>query len=226
MTTQTLYYGFYDHTDSTFFKSVKRLSAGATLVWKNGITKTKKYWDLAKKDPVSSHLSDKEVRNQFTNLLADAINIRFRSDVPVGIGLSSGLDSSTLFYYAKNALGKQPSIFSECAESDEYNECAIIKKSLSPAEKLLWHTCSLSPAEVFNAADPLNRVQGEPYAGVPIFGTSKRYELVRKRGTIVLLDGEGPDELLCGYRYYAMDVLNDKEKSGYPRFLLWIMGKT
>src|SRR3989344_6945746 len=211
-----LYYGFYDHTGSTFFKQVKRLPAGTTLAWKNGAIKTKKYWDLAEKDPVSAHLSDKEVRSQFTNLLADAINIRFRSDVPVGIGLSSGLDSSTLFHYAKNVLGKQPSIFSECAKSDEYNECAIIKQSLSPVEKLSWHTCSLSPAEIFDAADFLNRMQGEPYAGVPIIGTSKRYEMVRKRGTIVLLDGEGPDELLCGYRYYAMDVENDKEKSGYP----------
>lgn len=211
-----LYYGFYDHTDSTFFKYVKRLSAGSTLVWEDGGATTKKYWDLAEKDPISAHLSDKEVRSQFTDLLADAINIRFRSDVPVGVGLSSGLDSSTLFYYAKNVLGKQPSIFSECAESDDYNECSIIEQSLSSIGKLSWHTCSLRPEEIFDTAGRLNRVQGEPYAGIPILGTSKRYELVRKKGTVVLMDGEGPDELLGGYKYYTVDVKNDKANRARP----------
>lgn len=205
-----LYYGMYDHTNGTFFKHISRLPAGATLSWVNGVVTIKKYWDLAKAEHTSAHLSDKEVRTQFKELLTDAINLRFRSDVPVGIGLSSGLDSNTLFHYSKNILGKQMMIFSECAVSDEYNECPVIEKSLSGSEKLSWRTCSMSPKEAIQAAGLLNAIQGEPYGGIPTIATSKRYELITKNGVVVLLDGEGFDDLLGGYKYYTIDLEKDK----------------
>src|SRR3989344_667834 len=67
-----LYYGIYDHGENTFFKQVMRLPAGAILSWKDGVITIKKYWDLAKTEPISAHISDKEVRQRFTELLIDS----------------------------------------------------------------------------------------------------------------------------------------------------------
>lgn len=206
-----LYHGIYDHTEDTFFKDVKRLGAGRALFWKQGSVTTKKYWDLAECGRESARLTDKKALERFEELLTDSINLRFRSDVPVGIGLSSGLDSNTLFHYAKNKLGKEMMVFSECAASDEYNECPIIKETLSPKERGAWHTSSLEPGEVLGLADILNVSQGEPYGGVPSIAMFKRCETIRKNGAIVLLEGEGLDEILGGYKYYALDVRKDEK---------------
>lgn len=105
-------------------------------------------------------------------------------------------------------------IFSECAASDEYNECSIIKKALSLEERAVWHTSSLDPREVLDLADILNISQGEPYGGVPSIAMFKRCEIVRKNGAIVLLEGEGLDEILGGYKYYSLDAGRDEKTIG------------
>lgn len=204
-----LYHGIYDHTNDTFFEGITRLSAGHTLLWRHGSLTRKKYWDLAECDNKSARLTDKKTREHFEELLTDSINLRFRSDVPVGIGLSSGLDSNTLFHYAKNKLKKTMMIFSECAISDEYNECPIIEETLSLKERMTWHRTSLDPREVLDGAEILNGVQGEPYGGIPSIAMSKRYESVRKNGAVVLLEGEGLDDILGGYKYYALEAEKD-----------------
>ena len=96
-----LNYGLYDHSDRTFFQGVNVLPSGCFAVWQNNDFKIQKYWDLADRAQNYSALSGQEVVDQLGALLADAIKLRFRSDVPVGLNLSSGLDSNSLYYYAK-----------------------------------------------------------------------------------------------------------------------------
>lgn len=207
-----LHFGLYDHTEETFFSGIKMLPPGHFLVWQNSKINYKKYWDLADKYKDFSNWSEEQLVNHFGELLTDSIKLRFRSDVPVGLNLSSGLDSNSLYYYAQKVTGSNIDIFSMCLSSDEYDECGLIDKSLSEEKKKYWHKCFLNPQEVLEGAEKMDTVQDQPYGGIPTIAYDSLIRLSRDAGVTVLLEGQGVDEILAGYPYYIIE--NEKDISG------------
>lgn len=205
-----LYYGFYDHSDETFFKGIKRFPQAHYMILKDNQIKIKKYWDLTDNGNKKLQLSKKQVQKKFKELLADSIKLRFRSDVPVGVNLSSGLDSNSLLHYAYKAVGtKEISSFSICTESKEYDECALINNYLDNEQKKLWHRSFLTPNEVFPLAIQMNKIQDQPFGGVPTIAYAKLNEKAKEKEVTVLLEGQGLDELLAGYKYYEIEYKKD-----------------
>lgn len=202
-----LYHGLYDHTDETFFAGINVLPPGHCMIWFDGQTLITKYWDAADIKP-NHNLDEAETRRQFISLLSDSIRLRFRSDVPVGVNLSSGLDSNSIYHYALEVTGGQLHTFSMCSESPEYNECAVLDSVLSDEQKKYWHTSTLTPSEVFKRAAALNRIQDQPFGGVPTVAYEKMMGAVKEAGITVLLEGQGGDELLAGYAYYQNPALS------------------
>lgn len=196
-----LYHGLYDHTDETFFAGVKSLSPGHYLLWQNGKPSIAKYWDAADVKP-RQRADEQETREEFVNLLRDAIRLRFRSDVPVGINLSSGLDSNSIYHFGLKITAGKLRAFSMCSNTPEYNECELLGRVLSDEQKKYWHTSTLEPAEVFVRAASLNRTQDQPFGGIPTIAYQKMIALAKEAGITVLLEGQGVDELLAGYSYY------------------------
>lgn len=206
-----LYHGLYDHTDQTFFNDIKSLSPGHYMIWKGGKIEIKKYWDLA--DMLSreseSHLTDAEVAERFEYLLTDSLRLRFRSDVPLGINLSSGLDSNSLYYFAKKITGVDVNVFSMCFQSNEYNECGLIENSLSREQKKKWHSCYLNPGQILARTDEMNMIQDQPYGGIPTIAYDFLIKLAKNNGVTVLMEGQGVDEILAGYPYYLIEYERD-----------------
>ncbi len=198
-----LNYGFYDHTDDTFFDGVKKLPAGHYAIWKDGKIKIKEYWDLAKTKNNIINLNNDEIKNKFKELLADSIRLRFRSDVPVGIYLSSGLDSNTLLYYSKRITGMDVDTFSMCFQSKEYNECTLVNKTLNSNQKKHWNTCSIDYGNILELAKEMNKIQDQPYGGIPTLGFGELNRKAKEKKVTVLLHGQGVDEILAGYKYYS-----------------------
>lgn len=209
-----LAYGFYDHREETFFDGVLSLPAGHIGVWDNGRLGIQKYWDVRDAKEAYSYTDRESVEKTFKELLADSIKLRFRSDVPVGVHLSSGLDSNTLFAYAKEVTGGDVHTFTLCAVEEEYNECKTVSDILSPEDKKLWHQSVLSPEEFIPALEQMNTIQDQPYGGVPTIAYSKLNESSRDAGVTVVLEGQGVDELLAGYKYYRIEFLKDLLKTG------------
>lgn len=202
-----LYHGFYDHTEQTFFKGVDCLSAGHFLEWRNRKITIQKYWDLADILPQEEALSETDVRNRFEELLMDAVRLQFRSDVPVGISLSSGLDSNGLLYFAEKKTPRVPHMVSMCFQSDMYDECALTDAYLSAKQRERWHRKYLKPEEVFARIEEMMRVEDQPFGGVSTTGLLFLYEHAREVNLTVLLDGDGLDEILGGYKYYSLDAV-------------------
>ncbi len=207
-----LYRGFYDHTDETFFEGIKSLRGGHVLIWKDGVVQTKVFWDLVKIKPEYAGLNGDRVQDTFKEILADAIKIRFRSDVPVGINLSSGLDSNSLLYYSKKILGKDIDTFSMRYPSEEYDECGLIEGYLSEAQKEKWNTVTVKPRDVLDEAVSMNEIQDQPFGGMPTIVYAHLNRLARKHKTTVLLEGQGMDELLAGYEYYRSEYEKDLKR--------------
>lgn len=204
-----LHFGVYDHSDETFFKNIKILSPGHYLVWENNTIEIKKYWDLADV-PIVNYSSDSEIEEKFRFLLSDSISIRFRSDVPVGVNLSSGLDSNSLYHYALQVTGDKLHTFSMCLESEEYNECDVIGEILNGKQKEFWHSCYLKPEEVLSGAEQMNKIQDQPFGGIPTIAYNSLIGLADANNVTVLLEGQGVDEILAGYPYYKMELEKDE----------------
>jgi len=205
-----LYYGFYDHSDNTFFRGIKKLPAGNYLFLKNNKIDIKRYWDLNKPVYDYSNMSSFDIKKEFERLLSDSIKLRFRSDVPVGLNLSSGLDSNSLFYFSENYLNiKNINIFSMSLPSKEYDECGLIEGYLSDNQKQYWHKSELNPRDVFSLARTMNTIQDEPYGGIPTIAYLPLNKKAKEMNIKVLLEGQGVDEILGGYKYYELELKKD-----------------
>ena len=210
---QYLYYGFYDHSEETFFKGVKNLPGGSFFVWKDGKFSISRFWDLADKEKDYSLLSEEKVHEKFEELLTDSIRLRFRSDVPVGISLSSGLDSNILLFYSTEVLkAKNIHLFSRCFRSEAYNECSLLDTYLREEQKRMWHKSYFTPEDALPLIYELNRVEDQPYGG---FLTIGGYHLHKQTASLfapVILEGQGLDEILGGYKYYRMELEKDASR--------------
>ncbi len=203
-----LAYGLYEHSERTFWKGIKPLMPGHALLWKGGKLQIWKWYDLAEKvqDRIDSRPEDKVIE-EYSALLEESIRLRFRSDVPVGINLSGGLDSSILLGLVHSIQGKDSNVkaFTFATGDDRYDELPWVREMLVKT-KHPHSVCLLSPEEVPDLAMEIQRYEDEPFGGMPTLAYSKVFKKARELGTIVLLDGQGLDEQWAGYDYYARAV--------------------
>jgi asparagine synthase (glutamine-hydrolysing) len=139
-------------------------------------------------------------------LLKESIRYRFRSDVPVGFNISGGLDSSTLLAIINNEYPDNNSIeaFTFYTGHPDYDELPWAEKLISLTGKLL-NEVLMTSADVPRLIEKVSYFQDEPFGGFPTLAYSKIFELARRKGIIVLLDGQGMDEAWAGYDYYQND---------------------
>lgn len=190
--------------DETFWKNIKALPAGHYLTWKDGVMTFSRWYDLADRnaDGFDSR-SDAEVQEEYLQLMKESVAFRFRADVPVGINLSGGLDSSTLLGLV-HALEKEESsvkAYTFVTGDERYDELPWVEQMLSKTAHPL-EVCTLQAEEVPSLAEDVQYFQDEPFGGIPTLAYAKVFEKARANGTIVLLDGNGMDEQWAGYDYY------------------------
>lgn len=206
-----LAYGLYDHGPETFFKDIYSLPAAHYAVAAPGRPLTvKRYWNLA--DAVAGECtprSEAEALARLHDLIQDAIRLQMRSDVPIGVNLSSGVDSSTLLHFLKQSLKGPVHAFSSCLDDETYDECRLIRRTIEPEQKLLWHTATLSPSAVFALADELLAIQDQPYGGMHTMQYFNLYRVQHGVPVTVLLEGQGMDEIFGGYGHYIAERRSD-----------------
>lgn len=196
--------GLYDHSENTFWKNIKSLPAGSYLLLKRGNVTISRWYELYKHVEAGwDERGEEEMIEEYLSLLKDSIRLRFRSDVPVGINLSGGLDSSILLGLVDKFKGPDNDLlaFTFATGDQRYDELpwvqSMINKTRHPLE-----TCYLTAREIPQLAQEIAVAQDEPFGGVPTLAYSKIFKKARAAGVIVLLDGQGFDEQWAGYDYY------------------------
>jgi len=201
-----LRHGAYDDRASTFFKGIRRLPPGHYLTWQNGRVEMRRWYDAAER--VTSlgqdERPDSEVSQEYHELLQEAVRLRFRSDVPVGVCLSGGLDSSTLVVLLKELFGTDHSIqtYHFASRDPIYDETPWVRQLLAETHYPV-NISYLEPHEIPALAEEAIGFQEEPFGGLPTLAMIQLFKQARRQGTIVLLDGQGLDEQWAGYNYYA-----------------------
>ncbi|MGI9106255.1 MAG: asparagine synthase (glutamine-hydrolyzing) [Pyrinomonadaceae bacterium] len=202
--------------EETLFCGVKRLLPGHTLLWRDGKISVNKYWDLHFNDDEAGSAAprrDEDYIAEWTSLFETAVRLRLMADVPLGMFLSGGIDSSAIAAVMSRMLGEPVKTFSVAFAEREANELAYAR-IVAAAYKTDHHEVVVSPEEFFAALPKLVWHEDEPLAhpsSVALYFVSQ----LAARHVKVVLTGEGSDEMLAGYDRYRKTIYNLRLGAGY-----------
>jgi len=186
----------------TFDKNILQLPAANYLYYElNAQLIIRQYWDLDKE--AETVLDDRIAIEQFTALFTDSIEKKFRADVPVGTSLSGGLDSSAIVAVASgirtasNSYKCFSAVFPGYAK-DESRFSQMVAQQFG----LEQHFTAPNADEFVQELQKFLYYQDEPVGSASVYAQYKVYQMARRNNVKVLLDGQGADELLAGYRKY------------------------
>ncbi len=196
--------GLYDHSPRTFWKNISALPGGHFLNWENNQLEIKRWYDLAENTTRLDERPLETVEEEYQALMEDSVRLRFRSDVPVGINLSGGLDSSALLGVVRAVQGEESAVeaYTFITGDPSYDELPWVRQMLARSRHPSVE-CLLTADQVPEMALSVQKAQDEPYSGLPTLAYAHLFEVARQRGVIVLLDGNGMDEQWAGYDYYG-----------------------
>ncbi len=194
--------------ENTLFKGIKRLQPGHSLTYKNYDNfRTASYWDLDFSGV--QNLSIEEHANNVDSLLTDSINLRLRSDVPLGVFLSGGLDSSAVVSLLAPGASSGLKTFSVAYDFGSGYDESPYAREVSRIFQTDHHETRMTPQQFVDFIPQFIWHMDEPVteaAAISLYFVSK---LARENVT-VCLSGEGSDELFAGYDFYSYNLLMEK----------------
>jgi asparagine synthase (glutamine-hydrolysing) len=194
---------------ATMFEGVRKLLPGHLLVYQNGAVQTRQYWDV----PLDRGAGDSAARrrdavHEFRELLDESVRLRLMSEVPLGMFLSGGIDSSAIAALMARAIDRPLQTFSVAFAERAFSELEY-SRTVASAIGADRHEVVIDDHDFFGALPRLVWHEDEPIAhpsSVALYFVSA---LARRQVTVVLT-GEGSDELLAGYGKYPRIAWNWK----------------
>jgi asparagine synthase (glutamine-hydrolysing) len=187
----------------TIFENCYKLEAGDYLEY-DLAQKTKKivkYWDVNNYyQSEKLEISEKEIVNELEDILTSAVELRMVSDVPVGVFLSGGIDSSLVSALLSQKLDKNIDTFTIGFDDEKYNE-AIHAKGIAKYLGTNHHEYYMTNSDMLELVDTLPSLYDEPFgdsSALPTMIVSK----IAKKDVTVALSSDGGDEAFCGYSKY------------------------
>jgi len=201
----------------TMFKNIKKVRPGHFLHLKDGRLIEKEYWDFAEIEQIQ--LSDKQYEDKLEALLSDSISKRLISDVPLGVFLSGGLDSSAVVAKMSEMVKGSINTFTVGYDMTRTFSEEPFADLVARKFKTKHHVFKLEPDDFFASIGKLVEFAEEPIvepAAIAMYHISK----LARETAIVLLSGEGSDELLAGYYLYTIMGKIDKLQKYIPSSIL------
>ena len=210
----------------TLFDGIKKLPAGTWLcVSDDGRIREQRYWDVWDHTIPLTGVSEEEICERLVAELRTAVKLRKISDVPVGVFLSGGIDSSTNAALFSEGGSDPVQTFSigYKGEHQSYRNELHFARRMADTVGAVYHERLLEIDDLLDFLPEMVRLQDEPIADpvcVPVYYVSK---LAKENGVTVCQVGEGSDELFCGYplwtRCLAAQYLSDRFPWSLPKRL-------
>jgi asparagine synthase (glutamine-hydrolysing) len=206
-----------DHSPETFFRGIKRIPAMCNVVVSlmSGDVREHSYAEF-RPDTTSSL---QQAHERFRELFVDSIRIRLRSDVKVGLLLSGGLDSSAIAVGTSGVAEHGLETFSVVFDDPRFSEEPYIDY-LAHDLKIPNHKLTLKAEEAFDALQQTQYHNDEPFGGFSVVAQHQLLKMVKQHSdVVVLLSGQGGDEVFLGYLKFHYFYLRNLFKSHrYVRF--------
>lgn len=186
----------------TLFEGIRKLPSGTWLrISKNGEVREHRYWDVWDHTTPLDGISEEEIAERLLEELRTAVKLRKVGDVPVGVFLSGGIDSSTNAALFSEGEGNPVKTFSIGYQGkyESYENELDFARQMARAAGTSHHERLLTLDDLIDFLPEMVRLQDEPIADpvcVPVYYVSK---LARDNGVVVCQVGEGADELFWGY---------------------------
>jgi len=197
----------YVSSDETFYRGIRKLMPGHWLELDlNGDVKIERYWDLSFPSAAADHYDTDSYVRSYRELLENAVNSHLMSDVPLGVFLSGGVDSSAVAALMTKIRREPVETFSVGYSEHAYSElpyARIVAEHLKSSH----HEVLVSRQDFFESLPGLIWHEDEPIAWPSSVALYFVARLARERVTVVLT-GEGSDETLAGYTRYAFTLRN------------------
>ncbi|MFH1092449.1 MAG: asparagine synthase (glutamine-hydrolyzing), partial [Pseudomonadota bacterium] len=210
----------YEHvpTPDSIYQNVYKLRPGHYLTYHQGSLATNRYWDLPV-PALRTEMKEPEIKERLLFLASRAVKRRLVSDVPLGVFLSGGLDSSAVVALMSEHLsGREIKTFNIGFEEAGYDE--------SPYARLVARTFGtdhheeiLSAAGAGELLPEIVQRLDEPLADPSVVPTYLLSRLTR-RSVTVALGGDGGDELFAGYGFFPGFLLSEN----FLRLPQWLRG--
>jgi len=200
----------------TLVEGIEKLPPGNWLEWRDGKVTTEAYWELP--FAAASAWNMQEAKEELDRLLEQSVREHLLSDVPLGIWLSGGMDSTTILHYASQASSARLKTFSITYRGRSCDESELVRRAVKQYDTE-HEELDLSPEQDLQGAiEEFAYYSDEPSAdagSLPVWFLSK----LCKKSTTVALSGEGADELFAGYVTYRADLLAKRARR-VPRRVL------
>ncbi len=198
----------------TLFQGIKKLPAGCWLrVQEDGQTDSGRYWDPWGNVQPRPDISEGEAAGELMTRLRESVRLRKVSDVPVGVFLSGGIDSSTntLLFSEGEAQPVRTFSVGYDREYQSYTNELQFARQIAAKVGAQHHEVILRQQDALEFLPRMVELQDEPIADpvcIPVYFVSK---LARDHGVIVCQVGEGADELFCGYPFWD-EILRKEQR--------------
>jgi asparagine synthase (glutamine-hydrolysing) len=195
----------------TMIEGVQKLRPAHRLIWEKGCWRTERYWQL-EYEGERLKISEEEATEEVHRRLREAVRIRLISDVPLGVLLSGGIDSSSVAALACEAAEGRVKTFSIAFEEDSFDESSYARLVANRLGTDHFEQ-KFTEREMLEIVPEIPRLLDEPLGDGSLIPTSLLCRFTRSHVTVAL-SGDGGDELLAGYPTYAAHRM-----AGYYRYL-------
>ena len=185
----------------TPFQGINKLLPGHYLVWQNGKSEIKNYWQLKFND------SSQVDFNKLEDLVKEAVKIRLIADVPLGVFLSGGIDSTTVAYFAAKNSPARIKTFSIGFDQKSFDETRYAQLAAKFLGSDHYHH-QFSKQDLLELVPKIFDLQDEPMADASILPTFLLSRFTRQHVTVAL-GGDGADELFAGYPTFQAHYFAD-----------------
>lgn len=185
---------------NTMYRDIRRLEAGTYLTFDCSGCRRDAFWRVADIRPVDDDFDVATAKVRA--LLKDAVHSHLVSDVPVGVMLSGGIDSSAIATFAARACSAPLSTYSVAFDFDDTGELPQAAK-LAQQLGTEHHELFVQTAELVSLVEKMVDSHDEPFAdaaNIPLYLATRQLG----SGIKVVLQGDGGDEMFAGYRRYAL----------------------
>lgn len=211
-----LYLSFdYVPAPNSIFKGIKKLPAGHILRWESGELSVRRYWDVsfAKRDPAPTV---SEAADELLGLLSESVRRRLVADVPLGVLLSGGIDSSTVAALSVKHSASKVKTFSIGFEEESFDESTHARKVAKHLGTEHFED-RLSVETASGLLEEIGKWLDEPLSDASLLPTFLLSGFVRKHVTVAL-GGDGGDEIFAGYPMYFGHKVNRLYRA-VPKFV-------
>ena len=210
-----LYEGRLDESTDTFYAGITQLPAGhAFELTMDGRYREWSWFDIdatPEPEPAAPAFD-------FAELFEDAMRVHMRSDVPVGVNLSGGLDSTSILCAAARLRARDETpgaLLAFCYQDRGFDESRYIRDTLAQTGAELV-ALEMTPAQLWDSLPRVLSFQDEPVHSMTALVGFHLMGLAASRGVKVILNGQGADEVLGGYGSYFQERWAELIRSGRP----------